>query len=163
MEDLYFNLAKEEFSKGRKILLWFMAIATTIVTLVIVYLKYIKHDTNATIGLAITLTLITIFFYMIAILSTIKKKEHFFKVDNNTISYHYGLMFQSHHTYNWNEVKKLYVPPHSKNITLLLKNGNIVGINLTWIEKNKSRMIRKHIFYSAKTKGIEIHKSNYKK
>ncbi len=163
MEDLNFNLAKEEFSKGLKILLWVIAISTTIVTLVVVYLMFIKHDVNTTIGLAITLALITIFFYMIAILSSIKKKEHFFKVDNNTISYHYGLMFQSHHTYNWNEVLKLYVPPRSKNITLVLKNGTIVGINLTWIEKNKSRMIRKHIFYSAKTKGIEIQKSNYKK
>lgn len=163
MEDLYFNLAKEEFSKGRKIILWFMAVAATVVTFVDVYLKFIKHDTTATIGLTITLGITTAFFYLIAILSSVKKKEHFFKVNKEDISYHYGLMFQTHHIYKWKEVQKLYVPPRSKNITMLLKDGKAVKINLNWIEKNKSRMIIKHLFYSAKYKGIEIAKTHYKK
>lgn len=163
MEDLYFNLAKEEFSKGRKILLWFMAIAATIVTLTDIYLKFVKLNSNATIGLTVTLALATSFLYLIAILASVKRKEHFFKVDREIISYHYGLMFQKHHSYSWNEVQKLFVPPHSKNATLVLKDGKVVRINLTWVEKNKARMIRKHIFYSAKNKGIEILKTHYKK
>jgi len=163
MEDLYFDLAKEEFSKGRKIILWFMAIAATIVTLTDIYLKFVKHDSNATIALTITLAITTSFFYMIAILSSVKRKEHFFSIDKDTISYYYGLMFQTHRSYKWNEVQKLYVPPHSKNASLVLKNGKVVHINLTWVEKNKARMIRKHIFYSSKNKGIEILKTHYKK
>lgn len=163
MEDLYYNLAQEEFSKGRKILLWILAILLSIVTLVVIYMKYVKYDPNTTIGLIITLGLITSFLFLIAILSTARRKEHFFRVDSETISYHYGLLFPSHHTYKWEEIKHLYFPPHSKKTTLILQDGKVIHINLTWVEKNKSRNIRKHIFYSAKNKGVQIQKTNYKK
>lgn len=163
MDDLYFNLAKEEFSKSRKILLWVIAIIAGSISIWASYLMFYKHDTYATLGLTVSLYLVTIFLFLIAILSTKKRKEHFFKVDNETISYHYGLLFPAHHTYTWKEIKKIFIPPHSKNATLLLDNDKAVHINLTWVEKNKSRMIRKHIFYTAKNMGKEVIKKHYKK
>lgn len=163
MDDLYYDLAKEEFSKGRKILVWILAILVSIVTLVVVYLKYVKFDPNTTLGLIVTLSIITVFLYLIAILSTVRRKEHFFRVDKDIISYRFGLMFQSHHTYKWSEIKRIYFPPHSKKTTLVLQDNKVIHINLTWVEKNKSRNIRKHIFYSAKNRGISIQKTQYKK
>ena len=163
MDDLYFDLAKEEFSKGRKILIILMAAAALIITMWDSYIRFFKHNVYSTLSLTITLYLVTAFLIMIAVLATKKRKEHFFKIDNNVLSFHYGLLFPSHHTYNWNEIDKIYVPPHSKNATVLLRSGKAVHINLTWIEKNKSRIIRKHIFYTAKAKGIDIAKMHYKK
>lgn len=163
MEDLYFNLSKEEFSKGRKILLWVISIAATAVTLFVIYLKFVMFDPNATLGLLIVLVGTTAFFYLIAILATAKRKEHFFKIDSELISYRYGLMFQKQHSYQWSDIKEVYFPPHSKKTAIILNNGKVVGINLTWIERNKSRMIRKHIFYTAKSKGLALYKTNYKK
>lgn len=163
MEDLYFNLSKEEFSKGRKILLWIISIAATAVTLFVIYLRFVIFDPNATLGLLVVLAGTTTFFYLIAILATAKRKEHFFKINNELISYRYGLMFQKQQSYNWSDIKEVYFPPHSKKTALVLNDGKVVIINLTWIENNKSRMIRKHIFYTAKSKGLTLHKTNYKK
>ena len=163
MDDLYFNLASEEFSKPRKILIWVIAMITLAVSLWDSYIKFFKHDNVSDLGLTITLYLVTAFMFMIAILATMKRKEHFFKVDNEEISYHYGLLFPSHHSYSWPEIKKIFVPPHSKNTILVLKDNKVIHINLTWVERNKARMIRKHIFYTGRDKGIEIVKGHYKK
>ncbi len=163
MDDLYFNLATEEFSKSRKILIWVIAIIAALVSVWNSYLMFFKHDTYSTLGLNLSLYVITIFLFLIAILATKKRKEHFFKVDKETISYHYGLIFPSHKSFLWTEIKKVFMPPHSKNTVLILKDDKSVLINLTWVEKNKSRNIRKHIYYSAKEKGIEICKAHYKK
>lgn len=163
MDDLYFNLASEEFSKSRKILIWIIAIITLLFSLWVSYLLFFTNDEQATKGLAITLYLVTAFMFMIAFLATKKRKEHFFKVDNEVIAYHYGLLFPSYHSYSWPEINKIYVPPHSKNTILILNNGKVVHINLTWVEKNKARIIRKHVFYTGRDKGIEIVKGHYKK
>jgi hypothetical protein len=163
MDDLYFNLASEEFSKSRKILIWIIAVLTALVAAWDSYLKFFKHDASADLGLTFTLYVITIFLFSIAILSTKKRKEHFFKVDKEQISYHYGLLFPSHRSYLWSDVREVYLPPHSKNTVLILTNDKPVHINLTWVERNKSRIIRKHIYYLAKEKGIGIFKKHYKK
>lgn len=163
MDDLYFNLASEEFSKPRKILIWIIAILTALVAAWDSYLKFFKHDTSADLGLTFSLYVITIFLFTIAILATKKRKEHFFKVDRENISYHYGLIFPSHRSYKWAEIRKVYMPPRSKNTVLILNNDKPVHINLTWVERNKSRIIRKHIYFSAKERGIEILKKEYKK
>lgn len=163
MDDLYFNLASEEFSKSRKILIWIIAILAALMTAWDSYLKFFKHDTYADLGLTFSLYGVTIFLFAIAILSTKKRKEHFFKIDRENISYHYGLIFPSHRSYAWTEIKKVYMPTHSKNTVLILNNDKPVHINLTWVERNKSRIIRKHIYYTAKERGIDLIKKHYKK
>lgn len=163
MDDLYFNLASEEFSKSRKILIWVMAIMAVLISAWDSYLKFFKHDTYSTFGLTITLYVVTIFLFTIAILSSKKKKEHFFKVNKEIISYHYGLFVPTQRSFVWTDINMVYMPPHSKNSVLILNDGKSIHINLTWVEKNKARIIRKHIYYTAKEKGIEIRKAHYKK
>ena len=140
-----------------------MSVATTAMAAVFIYLKFIIFDPSVSLGLVIVLCAITAFFYLIAILATAKRKEHFFQVSNEIISYRYGLMFQKHHTYEWSNIKELYFPPHSKKTVFVLNDNSVVEINLTWIERNKARMIRKNIFYTAKSKGLTLYKTNYKK
>jgi len=156
MEDLNFNLSQEEFSKGRKILLWILATFFTGIGLWDLYLKIFKHDSYAKITLTVILLVLGAFVYFIAALATMKRKQHHFIVDNNHIDYRYGLLFTTHHNYKWDDIEIVYMPPHTKKTILELKNGHKTHINLTWIERNKSRIIRKHIYYSAKARGIKI-------
>ncbi len=163
MEDLYFNLSTEEFSKGRKILVWVVACLSTAVAFWDLYLELVKHDSNTTFGLTATLLLISAFLITIAILSTSKRKSHFFKVDSETISFQYGLIFPSHRTFRWDDIERIFLPPHKKDAILEFKDGNTYEINLTWIEKNKSRLIRRHIYYTAMNKKIEVLKKEKRK
>jgi len=163
MDDLYYNLSKEEFSKGRKTLLWIIASLFAMIGLWDLYLKIFKHDTNTSFGLTVVLFTISGFIFFVALLATMKRKEHFFKVDNEIISYHFGLLFPTHHTYRWEDIDKIYMPSQQKTTTLVLKDGHVIHINLTWIEKNKSRLIRRHIYYAAKRRNIDVLKKHMKK
>lgn len=163
MEDLYYNLAKEEFSKGRKILIWIFASLMTLAGGWNLYLMFYKSTDYSNPVISIVLLCIGAFLYFIAILSSIKRESHFFKVDNDTISYRYGLLFPTSRTYNWEEIKTIYFPPHTKKVILVMHNGNIVNINLTWIEKNKSRLIIKHLYFSGMKRSKEIFRSQMKK
>ena len=163
MEDLYYNLSKEEFSKGRKILIWLFASLITISGLWNLLLKILGNKNYS--GLTISVILLTIgaFLFFVAILATVKRKEHFFRVNNKVIAYRFGLIFPSSRSFNWEEVKSIYFPPHSKKAILVMQNGNIITINLTWIEKNKSRLIIKHLYYTGQKKAKEIYRKNIKK
>ena len=162
MEDLYFNLSKEEFSKGRKILIWIFASLITIAGGWGLYLKIFKnYDANS--GVSIVLLVVGAFLYFIALLATVKRKSHFFTVNNDIISYRYGLIFPTSHSYHWEDIKAIYFPPHTKKTTLVMHNGNIVNINLTWIEKNRSRLIIKHLYYTGQKKSKEIFRKHMKK
>ncbi len=163
MEDLYFNLAKEEFSKGRKILIWVFASLITIAGAWGLFLQIFKNTEYTNLGIPVVLLCVGAFLYFIAILATVKRKTHYFKVDNDTIAYRYGLIFSTARSYNWEDVKTIYFPPHTKKATIVMHNGNIVNIDLTWIEKNKSRSIRKHLYYTGHKKSKEIFKKHKKK
>ncbi|MCD4768866.1 MAG: hypothetical protein K8R35_01700, partial [Bacteroidales bacterium] len=66
-------------------------------------------------------------------------------------------------SYYWKDIKAIYFPPRTKKSTLVMHNGNIVNINLMWIEKNKSRLIIKHLYYTGRKKSKEIFKKHIKK
>lgn len=163
MEDLYFNLSEKEFSKGRKILLWIFGTIFIIIGLWDLYLKIFKHDSYAKIGLTITSLGIGLFVYLIAFLSISGKKGSFFRIDSAGISYRFGLLSPVHREFAWNSIITVYMPPKQKNIFISEKTGIITGIKLAWIEKNRARIIKKHIYYGAKERNIEIVKKSPKK
>jgi len=156
MEDLNFNLSQEEFSKGRKIILWVSGSFFIIIGLWDLYMKLFTQNTSANYAVAIILLILGGFIYFIATLATMKRKAHHFIIDSEHIDYRYGLLFPTHHNYKWDDIETVYMPPHTKKTILELKSGHKTHINLTWVEKNKSRMIRKHIYYSANGRGINI-------
>lgn len=163
MEDLFFNLSEQEFSKGRKTLLWVFGTIFILIGLWDLYLKIFKHNSYANIGLTVSTLTIGGVVYFIAILATAKKKENYFKVDTGRISYRFGLISPVHRDILWENIDTIYMPSHQKNIFVGDKSGKMIHINLTWIEKNKSRLIKKHIYYVAKDKNIEIIKQAPKK
>lgn len=162
MEELNLNLSEHEFSKGRKILLWVFGSIFMLIALWALYLKLFVPEKAAANSLIITAFSIGGFVYFIAILSTARTKQHFFKIDSSQISYRFGLLAPSHKTIDWTDVKKVFVPKKTKSAFLVLKSGTVINLNLSWIEKKKSRLIRKRIYHTAKEKNIDIHKSHPK-
>lgn len=163
MDDLYFNLSEMEFSKGRKIILWIFGTIFILTGLWDLFLKIFKHNNMANMGLTITALAIGCFVYLIAILASSRKQENFFKVDSNAISYRFGLIAPSLIQIDWNNISAISMPAHQKNIFIDQKSGETIKIKLTWIEKNKSRLIRRHIYYVAKQRNIEVLKSKPQK
>ena len=66
--------------------------------------------------------------------------------------------FSNHkkHSFKWTDIKEIIMPHKEKKVMLIFKDSSSFVINLTWIEKKKSSHIRKHIFYAAKEKNINV-------
>ena len=62
------------------------------------------------------------------------------------------------HSFNWIDIKELVMPHRQKKVKLVFKDGSSFIINLTWIQKEKSSGIRKHIFHVAREKDLNVKK-----
>ena len=158
MEPLFYNLSEEEFSKGRKILLWIFVLIFFIGGLVVLLagpffgFHQIKPSFSvAPFGICFVVGVITLF-------ASIKRKDLFFKIDEDIIEFRYGLIRPKRHTFLWENIKELVIPRKEKKVKLILKDGKFYIINLTWIQRKKSHLIRKHLFTTAKYKDMNVKK-----
>ncbi len=156
MEKLFFDLTEHEFSSGRKILLWIFCFFFFLSGMGIVYLNVVMHHESIHITFSIAPFGISLFVGLIALMSTIKRKDLFFQVDDDSISYRFGLFRPARHIFKWDEVKEIHMPHKEKKFMIVFRNSESYVVNLNWIEKRKTNMIRKHIFYGAKEKNINI-------
>ena len=92
MENLYYNLSEEEFSKGRKILLWIFAglfflagVYVLVISLVFGHKSIPAVLSLAPFGISLVVTIIATF-------ATIKRKDLFFSVDDDKIEFRYGII-----------------------------------------------------------------------
>jgi hypothetical protein len=156
MENLYYNLSKDEFSKSKKILLWgfcgFFFLAG--VYIIIANLVFGKSSLEPT--LSIAPFGISLLVAAIALLATIKRKDLFFLVDDEKIEFRYGLLKAKKHLYMWNDIKEIAMPDKQRKAKLFLKDGSSYVINFTWLEGKKSSIIRKHIYHAAKDKCLNV-------
>ncbi len=158
MEKLYYNLSEEEFSKGRKILLWIFAslfflagIYVLIVSLVLGHKSIPAILSAAPFGISLIVSLI-------ATLATIKRKDLFFLIDDDKIEFRYGFFSPKKHSFSWADVKELVMPHKQKKVMLVFKDGSAFVIDLTWLQKKKTSLIRKHIFHAAREKDLKVEK-----
>jgi hypothetical protein len=156
MENLYYNLSEQEFSKGRKILLWVFASIFFLAGMGIIVMNVIQHNTSIHISLSAAPFGISFAVGIIAVLATFTRKDHYFKIDNDEIKFKYGTLNPVEQTFRWSDIKEIHLPHKQKKIKLIMKNDSSFVINLTWIEKKKSSHIRKHFFYVGKEKNINI-------
>lgn len=159
MENLTLNLSKNEFSKSRKILLWLIGLLFLSGTFWSLYLKLYKHDTSVTTVLIIVLFGISAFVFFIASLASVKKKDHYFNIDDSTISYRYGLVFSKSRSHSWPEIKEIIIHYNLRKATIITGDDKKKSINLNWINRSSSSVILKHIYYSARKKGIPVSKA----
>ena len=158
MESISFNLSEEEFTKGRKILLWiftslfFLGGIGVLIARPVFGLHKVKPSLSAApFGISLIVGAISAF-------ATIKRKDMFFNIDDDKIEFRYGVFRPKKHTFQWADIKELVMPHKEKKVLLILKKGPSFVIDLTWLQKKKSHLIRKHLFNTAKYKDMEVRK-----
>ena len=158
MEKSYFNLSEEEFTKGRKILLWIFVISFFVGGVYVAMLSPVfgNHSVNPTLSAApFGISLIV---GLIAAYATIKRKDLFFLIDENKIEFRYGVLRPKKYSFPWSDIKEVQMPQKERKARIIFRNGGSYVINLTWIQRKKSSLIKKHLFQAARDKNINIEK-----
>jgi hypothetical protein len=158
MENLYFNLSEEEFSKGRKILLWSFASLFLLGALYVLITNLVFGHKNIPLFISLITFGISLFVAGIAAFASIKRKDLFFIVNDEIIEFRFGIISPKKHTFKWIDIKELIMPHKQKKVMLLLNDGSSFLINLNWLQKRKSSLIRKHIYLEAKEKNLKVTK-----
>lgn len=161
MENLYFNLSEEESNRGRNILLWgFVALFFLAGVYVLVTSLVLGHKSIPAI-LSLAPFGISLIVSIIASFATIKRKDLFFSIDDDKIEFRYGIFKPKRHSFKWLDIKELTMPQKQKKAVLNFKDGSSFVIDLTWLQKHKSGIIRKHIYHAAREKDLNVNKVNY--
>jgi membrane protein YdbS with pleckstrin-like domain len=156
METLHFNLSEEEFSKGRKVLLWTFSSLFFIASLYVLMANLAFGHKSIPLFIALITFGISLFVGIIAAFASIRRKDLFFTVDNEKIEFRYGILKARKHTFKWVDIKELILPQKQKKAAILLNDGSSYLINLNWLQKKKSSLIRKYIYIHAKEKNLRV-------
>jgi membrane protein YdbS with pleckstrin-like domain len=159
METLFYDLSEAEFTKGRKILIWILAAFFFFAAVWALVATLVFEIPTLSLNMAIILLLISIFIILFAAFATIKRKNHFFCINDEKIEFRNGVISPKMNSFPWNNIAEIHMPHKQKKALLFLKNGSSFTINLMWIEKKKATAIRKHIYYIAKEKNINLLKT----
>lgn len=158
MENLFYNLSEEEFSKSRKILLWGFSGLFFLGGVYVLIISLVFGKTSIPPVLSLAPFGISFIVSIIALFATIKVSGQFFSVDDDKIEFKYGLIKPQKHKFMWSDIKEITMPAKQKKAMLLFKDGSSYVINLVWLEKRKSSLIRKHIYLTAKAKNLNVNK-----
>jgi hypothetical protein len=156
MENLYYNLSEEEFSKGRKILLWGFSAFFFLAGTYVLFVSLILGQKSISPVLSVVPFGISLVVSVIAGFATFKGTDLFFSIDKDKIEYKFGILKPLTHSFKWIDIKELIMPRRQKKVKLIFKDGSSFVINLTWIQRKKSSLIRKQIFYAAREKDLNV-------
>lgn len=156
MENLFYNLSEEEFSKGRKILLWIFVAAFFIGGVYVLLagpvfgLYHIKPSLSlAPFGICLIVGIVAAF-------ATIKRDDLFFLVDDTKIEFRYGIIKPKKYSFPWSNIKEMVLPHKERKVRLFFNDGSSFIIDLTWLQRKKSIFIRKHLYQMASAKNIKV-------
>ncbi len=157
MENLYYNLSEEEFSKSRKILLWIFA---TLFFLggVYVLLTPVFGIHNISPLLSLAPFGISFIVGVVAAFATIKRKDVFFSIDDEKIEFRYGLIRPKKYSFQWTNINKMVIPHKERKAKVIFSDGSSYVIDLSYIQRKKSHIIRKHLYQAARNKNLVIEK-----
>jgi membrane protein YdbS with pleckstrin-like domain len=156
MENLHFNLSEEEFSKGRKVLIWTFSSLFFLVSLYVLVINLVLGHKSIPLFIALITFGTGLFVAVIAAFASVRRKDLFFTVDDEKIEFRYGILKPMKHTFKWVDIKELIMPQKQKKAAILLNDGSSFVINLNWLQKRKSSLIRKYIYIHAKEKNLRI-------
>jgi hypothetical protein len=158
MENVYYSLSEEEFSKGRKILLWGFAALFFLAGAYVIFVSLILGQKSISPVLSVAPFGISLVVSVIAGFATFKGTNLFFSIDKDKIEYKFGILRPLTRSFQWIDIKELIMPRKQKKVKLIFKDGSSFVINLTWVQKKKSSLIRKQIFYAAREKDLNVTK-----
>lgn len=158
MEKLYYNLSEEEFSRGRKLLLWGFAGLFFIAGIYVLYSSIILKKNSIPSELSLVPFGISLVVAIISIFATVKRKNLFFTIDDEKIEFRYGVFSAKRHSFKWVDVKSIVMPQKQKKALLRFNDGSSYVIDLTWLQRRKTSMIRKYLYITAREKNLDISK-----
>jgi hypothetical protein len=156
MENLHFNLSEEEFTTGRKVLLWTFSFLFLLATLYILIANLVLGQKSISLFIALITFGISLIVAVIAAFASIRRKDLFFTVDSEKIEFRYGILKATRHTFKWVDIRELIMPQKQKKAAILFNDGTSFLINLNWLQKKKSSLIRKYIYIHAREKNLKI-------
>lgn len=156
MEKLYYDLSKEEFSSGRKALLWIFSSVFILAGAAIIFMNVVQHDLSIHITFSIPPFGIGIFTGLIAFMATAKKKDHYFLMDDEKVEYRFGIFKPVKVSHKWVDIAEILMPHKEKKVLLVYKDKTMHMINLNWLEKKKTHFIRRQFYHAAREEKIEI-------
>jgi hypothetical protein len=158
MESLFQNLSDKEFSKSSKTLLWIFASLFFFAGLYVLFASLVQKHMSIPAILSLAPFGISLIVFIIAFFATFKGRDMFFSVDMEKIEFRFGVFKSTTHLFLWNDIRELVMPQRQKKIKLIFKNGKSFILNLTWIQKEKTSKIRKHVFHIAREKDLPVTK-----
>lgn len=158
MEKLELNLSEQEFSRGKKILLWGFSGIFFLAGLGILFMKIVQQNPAIEISFALAPFGISIAVGIVAFLATFKPKDNYFLIDDEKIEYRTGMLKSIRTTHKWSDIKEIRMPHREKKVRLIYTDNTSHIINLLWLDKRKTHIIRKHIYTGGKEKNINISK-----
>jgi len=156
MEQLYYNLSEEEFTKDRKFMLWASACFFFLVGL------YVFKDTFVSVRkiippiLALPSFIICFIIICIGLWEKLRRKDLFFLVDYGKIEFRFGVLKAKRHSFKWSKISQIVMPLSQRKIQLNLNDGTSFVINLTFFKQEKSTSIKNYIYKLAGEKDIKI-------
>ena len=160
MDQLFFNLSEEEFSKSRKVLLWIFVFLFFLAGLYVLTASPIFGHKSIHPVISVAPFGISFIVFLIALLATVKRNDLFFLVDEGKIEFRYGIFRPKRHSFEWTEIREMIFPQKQRKIKLILNDGRFYVIELSYLQRKKSTLIRKHIYHVAHQKNINIIKVN---
>lgn len=156
MEKLYYDLSEAEYTPGRKMLLWVVTILFFIGGLYVALLSPVfgKHSVNPILSLAPFG--IGILIGITALLATVKRKNMFFEINNDRIEFRYGMFNPKKHSYLWSDIRKIVMPHRERKVKLMFRDNRSEIVNLSYIQRKRSILIRKHLILGAMEKNISV-------
>jgi hypothetical protein len=156
MENLFYNLSEEEFTKGRKILIWIFFAAFFLGGIYVALIGPLFGINRVKPSLSIAPFGISLIVGLFAAFATIKRKDLYFLIDDDKVEFRYGLFKPKKYSFRWSDMKEIVMPHKDRKIKVLFKDGTSFIINLNWLQRKKSTHIRKHFFHAARDKGLNV-------
>ncbi|HEX2920627.1 MAG TPA: hypothetical protein VHO50_05625 [Bacteroidales bacterium] len=163
MENKYLNLSEEEFSKSRKILLWIFSGLFFLAGMYVVVMNVVLGKESIALVLSTAPFSISLVVSIIAIFGSIKQGGQYFSVDNEKIEFRYGMFNPKKHSFSWVDINEIVMPQKQKKVLLHFNDGTSYILDLTWVQRKKSSLIRKHLYHAASERHLTINKVKYLK
>ena len=166
MEKLYFNLSEEEISKSRKIILWVVVAVFFIVGVYVALLSPVFKVNDVKPVNSVALFGISLMVGLVAAYATYKRKDLYFLIDDEKVEFRYGVFRPKKYSFPWSTMREVVLPRKERKAKIIFKDKTSFIIDLSWLKRTKSTMIRKHLFHAARAQNINvlkvIHLSHHK-
>lgn len=156
MEKLYYDLSEEEFTKGRKILLWVFCSLFFIGGTYVLLLKPVFNVHDIPPAISAAPYGISIIVGVFAYFATVKRKDIFFLVNDDKIEFRFGIVNPKRHEFFWKDVREVVMPHKERKVKLIFNDSGSFVIDLSYIQRRKSILIRKHIYHCATALGKNV-------